>query len=506
MVDLPSEIELDREQIHRKGLHEFVRRAWHIVEPSVAFVDNQHIAVACRHIECCIAGETEADRNLIVNIPPGTCKSLLFSVFLPAWIWTIWPGFCSIYASFDIDISRRDATRTLMILKSQWYRERWPDVRLRETNPAVTGFYNTAGGFRFATSVESNVTGWHADLKVVDDPIKPLDTMGGKENTAGQIEKVQTWWDGTMTTRNKDPKKARYCIIMQRLCEGDLAGYLLKKDKGHCTHLCLPMRFVPETACFNANVGMGDWRTKEGELLFPDRFDEEAVAKLERDLGIHAPAQLQQDPTNPDGEIFKKTWLKFYDSIAELPRFYGLSLSVDCTFKKTTGSDFVALQLWGRNGPNHYLLFEWSDRMSFTENLAAIRRICAGNVACLLPNYRVGAKLVEDKANGSAVMDVLTAEISGLIPVEPAGGKIARANAVSYLHEAGNVFYPNPKTFDSPWITPHINQMLGFPRARKDDSVDAETQYLHWASMSGSNMWAALEAHKQKVAQDALAK
>lgn len=498
MLELPTLAQIDREQIFRKGLHEFVRRAWHIVEPSVQFVDNWHIEAACRHIECCIAGETEADRNLIVNIPPGTCKSLLFSVFLPAWIWTIWPGFCSIYASFDIDISRRDATRTLMILKSAWYKERWPEVQLRESNPAVTGFYNTAGGFRFATSVESNVTGWHADLKVVDDPIKPLDTMGVASTTANQIEKVKAWWDGTMSTRNKDPKKARYCIIMQRLVEEDLAGYLLKKDAGRCTHLKLPMRFEEDEKCWNGNVGAGDVRLVPNQLLWPERFDEAAVASLERSLGVFAPAQLQQNPTNPDGEIFKASWLHHYDSPLNLPKFFNLTLTVDCTFKKTTGSDYVSAQLWGRKGPDHYLVYEWFERMSFTDTLSAIRRIVAGNVECLVPNYKVGAKLIEDKANGTAVMDVLREKISGLIAIEPQGGKIARANAVSHLHQAGNVWYPNPKTINAPWVTPHINQMLGFPKASHDDGVDAETQYLHWSSMSGSNMWAALEAQRER--------
>ena len=504
MLDLPTEAELDVESIRRKGLHEFVKRAWHIVEPSVQFVDNWHIEVACKHIECCIAGETEADRNLICNIPPGTCKSLLFSVFLPAWIWTIWPGFCSIYASFDIDISRRDAERTLMILKSQWYKERWPSVQLRVANPAVTGFYNTAGGFRFATSVESNVTGWHADLKVVDDPVKPLDTMGTSANVAPQLEKVKTWWDGTMSTRNKDPKKARYCIIMQRLAEDDLAGYLLNKDKGRCTHLKLPMRFEEDEKCWNTNVGCGDMRIAPGQLLWPERFDEASVASLERSLGVFAPAQLQQNPTNPDGEIFKATWLRYYNDVSELPKFFSLTLSVDCTFKKTSGSDYVSLQLWGRKGPNHYLVYEWFERMAFTDTLAAVRRACKGDVACLCLPYRTGAKLVEDKANGTAVMDVLTKEISGLVPIEPEGGKIARANAVSHMHQAGNVFYPNPKTINATWITPHINQILGFPKAKHDDSVDAETQYLHWSSMSGSNMWAALEAFKESQSKPML--
>ena len=500
-MTLLSQPDIDREMIRRRGLHEFVKRAWHIVEPSVRFVDNWHIPVACRHLECCVAGQTEKDRKLIVNIPPGSCKSLLFSVFFPAWVWTVWPGFCSIYASFDIDISRRDATRTLIILKSQWYKERWPEVQLRETTQAITGFYNTAGGFRFATSVESNVTGWHAHLRVVDDPIKPLDTMGAASATATQIKKVHDWWDGTMSSRNKEPKQARYAIIMQRLHELDLAGYLLQKDHGRVTHLRLPMRFEADEKCWNDNVQSGDLRMSPGELLWPARFDENAVLQLERDLGPHGPAQLQQNPTNPDGEIFKRENFRFYDRVEDLPKFYNLTLTVDCAFKGTAGSDSVAMHLWGNRGPDDYLVWADFETRTFTQTVELIRRICNQGVPCLVRNYRVGAKLIEDKANGTAVMDVLRKEVPGLIPIEPEGGKVARANAVSYRHQAGNVWYPNPKTLDVPWATRHMNQMLAFPKARNDDSVDAETQYLHWRSKSGSNLWAGLDAFKERQNQ-----
>ena len=501
-MTLFSQADLDRELIKRRGLHEFMKRAWPIVEPSVRFVDNWHLPVVCRHIEANIAGYTEQDRRLIDNQPPGTCKSLLFSVFLPAWIWTVWPGFCSIYASYDPDISMRDAKKTLLIIESQWYKERWPHVKLRDSKSAIGEFYNTAGGFRFATSVRANVTGRHADLRVVDDPIKPLDTVGGSATTATQLKNVIEWWDGTMSTRNKDPTMARYAIIMQRLHEDDLAGYLLRKDAGRLTHLRLPMRFDPENRCWNENIGCGDIRTQPGELLWPTRHDEGAVAQLERDLGPHGPAQLQQEPTNPDGEIFKRENFRFYDSVDELPKFFSLTLTVDCSFKNTAGTDSVAAQLWGNRGPNSYLVWADCEQRNFTETVDLIKRVISGGVPCLVRGYRVGAKLIEDKANGPAVLSVLEKEVAGLIPIMPEGGKVARANAVSYLHRAGNVFYPNPKTLDVPWCTKHMNQMLGFPKARHDDSVDAETQYLGYQYTAGSNLWAAMDVHRARKAEE----
>lgn len=502
-MELPDQVEIDREQIKRKGLAEFIKRAWHLIEPGRPYQHNWHIDVMCQHIMCCIAGQTEQDRSQIFNVPPGCCKSITCCAMLTPWIWTEIPDFCLIHASYDIGISTRDADKSLSILRSKWYRERWPSVHLRSSSPAVTDFSNTAGGFRFSTSVESVVTGRHGDLKVVDDPIKPLDTIGTSGVTASQLKKVIDWWDGTMSSRNKEPTSARYLVIMQRLHEMDLAGYLLQKDKGHCTHLKLPMRYEEDDNCFNSNVGCGDIRKKQNELLWPARFDEEAVCRLERSLGASAPAQLQQNPTNPDGEIFHKSWLRFYDSPLLLPRFYDLTLTVDATFKNTSGSDFVSLQLWGNHGSNNYLVCDWFEQMSFTDTLAAIKRVLSGAAPhCLISNYRVGAKLIEDKANGPAIMSVLQNEIPGLIAVEPSGGKIARANAVSYLHQAGNVWYPNPKTIDVPWATGHMNQVLGFPKAKRDDCVDAETQYLNWRYQKGNSLWAALDQYKQRKSID----
>jgi predicted phage terminase large subunit-like protein len=174
-------------------------------------------------------------------------------------------------------------------------------------------------------------------------------------------------------------------------------------------------------------------------------------------------------------------------------------LSIDCSFKDAAGSDSVSLQLWGSHQTNEYLVCDWNDRMSFTDTVSAVKRILAGGAPeCLVSKYRVGAKLVEDKANGAAVMNVLQKEVPGLIPITPEGGKIARANAVSWLHQAGNVWYPNPKLIGVTWATPHINQIIGFPKARKDDSTDAETQFLTYRHRNGSNLWAAIEAHRQK--------
>lgn len=468
----PLTAAIDREAVRRGGLAEFARRAWHIVEPSVEYRHNWHVDEIATHLAACVAGyhtDKIDARKLVINVPPGSMKSLLISVFLTPWIWTFNPGFQVGYASHDIKLVQRDARKALMLLESEWYQRRWPEVKLRTNSQSEVVCYTKAGGLRYGTTVESGIVGFHFDLKVVDDPTKPLDAMGTSAVTAVQLEKVKQWWNGTLSTRNKDPANARYCLIMQRLHENDLAGHLIATDSP--TVLRLPMRFEPENRCWNEGIG-GDRRMLEGQLLWPERFPEASVAKLERDLGVYASAQLQQNPISADGEVFKGIWFKYW---TELPKFSYHYLSVDCSFASTSASDFVSIQVWGKSGPNFYLVHEVLERLSFTETLAAIRQV--------LSTYRVGPKLIEKKANGDAVIDMLGKSISGIIPVNPAGGKVARARAVTYLHQAGNVYYPPPDRH--PWSVRHTNQLLGFPKARNDDSVDAETQFLYYASQNG---------------------
>jgi predicted phage terminase large subunit-like protein len=104
-------------------------------------------------------------------------------------------------------------------------------------------------------------------------------------------------------------------------------------------------------------------------------------------------------------------------------------------------------------------------------------------------------KLVEDKANGSAVIEALKREIAGIIEVNPEGGKIARANSVTYLFKAGNVFFP-PDDY-APWVPGFVAEVLGFPKSKHDDQVDSLTQALGYLSANMSSMWAYLQAQQK---------
>ena len=226
-------------------------------------------------------------------------------------------------------------------------------------------------------------------------------------------------------------------------------------------------------------------------VLWPGRFGPAEIENLKRSMGSYAVAgQLQQRPSPSGGGIFKRNWFRFWQPPgADLPPILvkfpdGTQRSIaahpigkvderaqswDCAFKDNDTSAFVVGQVWGRLGANFLLLDQVRARMNCPDTVKAVRAVSDKWQYC-------SAKLIEDKANGSAVMQMLSREISGILPVNPEGGKIARAMAVSPLIEAGNVYLPHPEL--APWVNDFIEECAAFPNGAYDDQVDAMTQIL----------------------------
>lgn len=214
-----------------------------------------------------------------------------------------------------------------------------------------------------------------------------------------------------------------------------------------------------------------DPRRREGELLWPARMDEAVVHELERRLGDFGTAgQLQQRPAPRGGGIVRREHFRFYRS-AEAPGDYDfVALSVDAAFKDAATSSYVVIQLWGRSPPRNYLLAQVRERLTFTKTAQAILRMRAAAA------HAVNVTLIEDKANGPAIIDVLRRTVPGVLAVEPRGSKPARAEAVAPLIQAGNVYVPDPQ--EQPWAEGFVGEWCSVPSAAFWDQVDASTQYL----------------------------
>lgn len=465
---------IDVEIVRRGGLSAFVAAAWSQVESS-PMVWGWHLDEICAHLEAVSRGEI---RRLIINEPPGCSKSLITSVFWPTWDWLNRPARKWMFSTFDASLARRDALRCRGLIASQWFQDRWPQLAIGndpDQQRTMGVYYTTGGGFRFSTSVGGGATGWHSHIQVVDDPTKPKDVQAGGDVAREALRRTETWWKQTMASRKADPQDFSRVIIMQRLHEDDLAGSCLRE--GGWEHLCLPMRYDETTRCVTS-VG-GDRRTVPGELLCPARFSEEAVAETERDMGPQvASAQLQQRPAPAKGLIFDRAWLANEYGPKDLPSNATWVQSWDCAFKDLSTSDYVVGQVWCCVGARFYLVDQVRAHLGFDATRAAI-------IDMTIKWPQATTFLIEDKANGTAIVETLKKDFSGVIAVNPQGGKVARANAVSPLFAANDVFVP--KAEHAPWINAWREEMASFPMARHDDSVDATTQaltYMHEQDVS----------------------
>jgi predicted phage terminase large subunit-like protein len=473
---LYSLAELDRFEVQTGGLYAFVKLAWPHVE-SAPYVDSPHIPLVCKHLEA--VSRFEIDR-LVINIPPGCSKSLIVSVFWPAWHWAeVNGGEKWMNLSGDGSLSIRDATRVKELVSSDWYQERWGPgaghrkpiclakdapkkgkARRSQRSDAASIFWTSQKGLRFSTSIRGRAIGWHANIQVCDDPIKPELLRAGGAKAREALKKTEELWQGTFSTRKADPQRFARVLIMQRLHHSDLAQKCI--DEGY-VHLNLPMEYDPDRHC--KTVIGGDWRTEKGELLAPGRFTPEAVAKGRRELGpVQAAAQYDQNPTPDGGSVFHRPWLEHRWS--RIPAGAYFWSSWDCTFKDSESSDYVVGQVWARWRGTYYLADQYREK-------ASLPTTCRAILAQLSKWPEISKVLVEDKANGSAVISVLQSKVPFLVPVKPEGGKESRAHAVTGVFEAGMVYLP-----DQPWVVELVREFLEFPMGKHDDQVDAATQAI----------------------------
>jgi len=275
---------------------------------------------------------------------------------------------------------------------------------------------------------------------------------------------------------------------MQRLHEGDLSGHLL--DKGGWEHLCLPAE-VEERTIISLPSGR-EYIREDGSLLWPEREGTEEIAKTKTALGSYGYAgQYQQRPSPAEGGIFKRRWWKYWHFPGHplpsvvvntedgfimvdpepLPDLFDEQIqSWDMAFKGTTTSAYVAGQVWGKRDANKYLLDQIRDKLDFPATVSAVRALTVK-----WPLTR--AKLVEDAANGPAVISSLQREIPGLIPIAPQGSKEARAHAVSPDVEAGNVYLPHPAIYA--WVNDYVEELTTFPNSKYKDQCDSTTMALN---------------------------
>lgn len=423
----------------------------------------------CRELDIFLA-DVAAQRSprLMITVPPRHGKSELASRRFPAYVFGRYPGKCIISTSYGADLSSRMNRDVQRIMDSSEYADLFPETRLSGKNIRTADSRNClrnndlfeivghAGSYR-SSGVGGGITGMGGDILIIDDPFK--DRAEADSPTIRQ--KVWDWYTSTLYTRLAPG--GGILIINTRWHMDDLSGRLLEAER---TGEGDTWRVVN----FKAVATSDEAHRARGEALHPERYPLDQLMAIKRALGTRDwEALYQQNPTPDGGNIFKAEWLRFWFP-KDLPDVWDqLLLSWDMTFKDGDDTDYVVGQVWGRKGADRYLLDQVRQRMGFTDTLAAFR-VQAGKWPTAV------RKLVEDKANGPAVIDALKHQIPGIIPVNPDGSKTARAHAVTAHFEAGNVYIPHPE--HCPWAADYISELTQFPGAAHDDQVDATTQAL----------------------------
>lgn len=441
-------------ELCKRSLAHFARRAWHVLEPAAELKWGWALDAICIHLEAVTKGEIT---RLLMNVPPGSMKSLLTGVIWPAWEW----GPCGkpemrfIGTAHEETLAIRDSRKCRDLIKSEWYQELWP-VELAKDLDGKREFGNTKKGIRQARSFTS-MTGVRGDRVILDDPIS-----ADSANSESKLEAARIAFTETLPTRVNSEKSA-IVVVMQRLNEKDVSGIILEMGLPY-VHLCIPMRFESARRC-TTPIGWTDPRTKDGELMFPERFAEEQVQELEKTLGSYGAAgQLQQRPAPRGGGILKESWYRYY---TVLPKLEYRMIYADTAQKTGQENDYSVFECWGRSLAGDAVLTDLiRGKWESPELLVNARAFWLKHLA--IKGAPLRAIKVEDKVSGTGLIQTLRRERIPVLAIQRGTDKISRAHDAAPFIESGGVMLP----MDAPWLPDFLKESSTFPGGTNDDQLD----------------------------------
>ncbi len=424
-----------------------------------AWIRGKHLELVCNTVQDFIEDKLINEDGKIVNvltisIPPQHGKSQSVTETLPSWYLGKYPSKRVIVVSYGDDLARRFGRRNKQ--KILEYGNKLFGIEISNETRSDTEFeINGYKGTMISRGIMAGITGQPGDLIIIDDPIK------NRQEADSETYRERVWDEWLNSIKTRLSAKGKVIIIQTRWHEDDLTGRIIKENTERYHELNLPCE-AEENDLLGREVG---------DALFPEiGKDREWLQDFKKSYttsqGSRAwEALFQGRPSSQEGNLIKRGWWKYYNV---LPRVAVKILSVDATFKDEDDSDFVVIQVWGKVGSSLYLIDQTRDRMDFPTTIREIKQMLKKHPTC-------SAKLIEDKANGSAIISVLRSSVGGIIPVNPKGGKVSRVNAILPYIEAGNVFLPE----NAPWTVDFVNEASSFPLGKNDDQIDCASQALN---------------------------
>lgn len=420
-----------------------------------AWIKSRFHGFLCKYVQNFIERKTDAPYEiLVIHTPPQHGKSQTITETLPSWYLGKNPEHRVIEISYNKDFAIRFGRRNKRKIVEYGKEIFGIEISKEASKTQEFELENHSGGM-LSAGVGTSVTGQRANLLIIDDPIKNR----AEANSKARRDLIYDEWLTTFRTRLAPHSKV--ILIMTRWHEDDLAGRLLDEED-NIKYLRFPCECEDENDLLRRAIG---------DSLCPDIGKDKVwlqgtkATMLSESGSMAWNALYQGRPTAKEGNIIERDWWQYYD---ELPEIADWVMSVDATFKDTEQSDFVAIQVWGKVGASLYLIDAVKKRLNFPSTIVEIRRLRAMYPKCM-------TTLIEDKANGSAIITMLRHELFGIIPVEPNGSKMSRVQAILGAIESGNVYLPRSKRFTNDFV----DECSSFPNAAHDDQVDSMSQALN---------------------------
>jgi predicted phage terminase large subunit-like protein len=506
-----------------ESLMEFCRWCWPIIDPGMPLIEGRVMDAIALHLEAVFYGSI---KRLLITVPPGCSKSSLTSVLYPLWVWgpKESPWYRFVGASYSVDLPIRDNGRCRRIAMDANFKRLWPHVELQAPNTPVK-FENTATGWKLATSTSGTGIGLRATQWLIDDPNKT--GIRGVESDA-ERRAVGMWFRETVPTRLENMETGAIVVIQQRVHMGDVAGICM--ESGDYVHLNLPMEYEERVYC-NAylpddsgqiatfidddamtvpheDVFWHDWRHREGDLLWPERFSASVLKRLKADMGpTSVAAMFQQRPIPRGGAIIKREYWQLFEG-EKFPPFDFVLASVDTAYTEKRTNDPSAMTIWGcyreapvvsvsgrplsrwqeirdaaiqqtLGEPRMILLYAWQDWLAFHDLVERVIDTCTPMKGEAL-RFPVDVVLIEGKASGISVAQELYRLLGhsgkfGVELVDPDGDKRSRLSSIEHVFAQGVISAP-----DKTWAEMVIDQMSQFPYGNHDDLVDSASMAIRW--------------------------
>lgn len=477
----------------------FVKEAWPHIEGGKRFVGGMAVQAMCEHLEEVYYGRI---LRLNINIPPRCTKSNCVSVLFPVWCWIKNAGLQILTISYLEKLAIRDNVKSRRLIKSEWFQRRWGSrITLSDDQSTKDRVDNMQGGYRVAVGLDSGITGDGGDIIILDD----ANNVKDQGDTA--LENALDVWQNIIPTRFNDFKTGRLINLQQRANERDISGYIINHQQGEFVNLILAMEFESKLCCITVPTKSTggkkwrDWRTKEGELLVPDRIGPRELASLKKALGSEyaIAGQLQQRPAPAEGGMVKRAWFKPWKD-SRPPRCSFIIQSWDTAMSAKKEAAYSAASTWGifkdDNGIDSMILLgAWRKKVEFPELYDQVQRMGRDYTALIKDSViKAGNKpdliLVEEKASGHQILQTMNKTGLMLTAWNPDkyGDKTERVRKITHIIEGGRIYIPmRAPDFLHPlsYADVMVSSFAVFPKGESRDMVDTATQAIQRAINSG---------------------